>query len=118
MRQIFQLNENWILSPVDAHDKNLKLDLPDKGIPATVPGTVHTDLLAAGLIPDPYYSDNELRLQWITEVGWQYENHFDLPGDLSHLENIRLVFEGIDTAAKIYLNGKMLGKSINRQRIL
>lgn len=113
MRQIFQLNGNWVLSPVDAHDKNLKLDFPEKGIPATVPGTVHTDLLAAGLIPDPYYSDNELRLQWITEVGWQYENNFDLPADLSQLENIRLVFEGIDTAAKIYLNEKMLGESNN-----
>ena len=28
-------------------------------IPATVPGCVHTDLLAAGKIPDPFYRDNE-----------------------------------------------------------
>ena len=32
-------------------------------VPATVPGCVHTDLLAAGLIPDPYYAQNELELQ-------------------------------------------------------
>ena len=37
-------------------------------IPAAVPGCVHTDLLAAGKIPDPYYRDNESRLQWIGEV--------------------------------------------------
>jgi len=34
-------------------------------LPATVPGTVHTDLLANGVIPDPFYGDNERRLQWI-----------------------------------------------------
>ena len=36
-------------------------------LPATVPGTVHTDLLAAGKIPDPFYGDNEKDLQWIGE---------------------------------------------------
>jgi beta-mannosidase len=28
-------------------------------LPARVPGCVHTDLLAAGRIPDPYYRDAE-----------------------------------------------------------
>ncbi len=32
---------------------------PPRDVPATVPGCVHTDLLAAGLIPDPYLDDNE-----------------------------------------------------------
>jgi beta-mannosidase len=27
-------------------------------LPASVPGCVHTDLLAAGLIPDPFLDDN------------------------------------------------------------
>ena len=34
-------------------------------IPATVPGVVHLDLMAAGLIPDPYLDDNESALAWI-----------------------------------------------------
>ena len=34
-------------------------------LPATVPGTVHTDLLANGKIEDPFYRMNELQLQWI-----------------------------------------------------
>src|SRR3546814_10191085 len=35
------------------------------GIPATVPGVVHTDLLTAGLITDPFVDDAESTLQWI-----------------------------------------------------
>jgi len=33
--------------------------------PAQVPGDVHLDLLRNNLIPDPFYRDNEARLQWI-----------------------------------------------------
>ncbi len=36
---------------------------------ADVPGCVHTALLAAGRIEDPFFRDNEDRLQWITEAG-------------------------------------------------
>jgi beta-mannosidase len=32
---------------------------------ATVPGCVHTDLLAKKLIDDPFYRDNEKKQQWI-----------------------------------------------------
>ncbi len=31
--------------------------------PATVPGDVHLDLIANHLIPDPFYRDNEAKLQ-------------------------------------------------------
>ncbi len=41
-------------------------------IAATVPGCVHTDLLRAGLIPDPYLDDNESALAWIGLVDWEY----------------------------------------------
>ena len=50
-------------------------------IKATVPGTVHTDLLAAGKIPDPYYQDNEDRVQWIGEADWVYKRTFTVPKD-------------------------------------
>jgi len=32
---------------------------------AKVPGTVHTDLLANKIIPDPFFGTNEKQLQWI-----------------------------------------------------
>ena len=45
------------------------------------PGCVHTDLLAAGLIPDPYLDDNETRLAWIGRTDWVYETTFDWHAD-------------------------------------
>ena len=48
-------------------------------IAATVPGSMHTDLLAAGLIPDPYLDRNELRLAWIGRCDWGYTSSFELP---------------------------------------
>jgi len=45
--------------------------------PATVPGTVHTDLFANHLIKDPFFSDNEKNLQWIEQEDWEYIGQFD-----------------------------------------
>jgi len=53
----------------------------DEPVKATVPGTVHTDLLVAGKIPDPYFRDNEDRLQWIGEADWIYRRTFEVPED-------------------------------------
>ena len=72
---------------------------------ATVPGTVHTDLLDNKLIDDPFYSDNELHIGWICECDWVYEKEFNLPDDYTVSSPFRIVFEGIDTIAAIYLNG-------------
>ena len=38
--------------------------------PAEVPGVVHTDLLRNHLIPDPFYRENEAKLQWIENANW------------------------------------------------
>lgn len=40
--------------------------------PATVPGVVHTDLMANGIIEDPYFRLNERGLQWIDKEDWIY----------------------------------------------
>jgi beta-mannosidase len=40
--------------------------------PAQVPGDVHLDLLRNKLIPDPFYRDNESKLQWIENASWEY----------------------------------------------
>src|SRR5512139_374518 len=46
--------------------------------PARVPGCVHLDLMAAGLIPDPFYRDNELRVQWVEKGDWEYRKDFNV----------------------------------------
>jgi beta-mannosidase len=72
---------------------------------ATVPGTVHTDLFANQLIPDPFYGANEKQLQWIENEDWEYETFFSVTNtELSH-ENIELELNGLDTYATVFLNG-------------
>ncbi len=50
----------------------------DKWYPANVPGCVHTDLLNNKLIDDPFYRDNEKKLQWIGKSDWEYQTTFNL----------------------------------------
>jgi len=85
-------------------------------IPATVPGCVHTDLLAAGKIDDPFYRDNERNLQWIGESHWVYRRSFTVPAAALDRDRVRLVCEGLDTLTTITLNGKRLGKTDNQHR--
>ncbi|MBM3189240.1 MAG: glycoside hydrolase family 2 protein [Chloroflexi bacterium] len=85
-------------------------------IPATVPGCVHTDLLAAGLIPDPYYRDNEHRLLWIGESDWLYRRTFSVSQALLDHERVLLRCHGLDTLATITLNGQEIGRTDNMFR--
>ncbi|NUS04053.1 MAG: glycoside hydrolase family 2 protein, partial [Nonomuraea sp.] len=90
-------------------------ELRDAGaIPATVPGCVHTDLLAAGLIDDPFLDDNETRLGWIGRTDWVYELAFDWHAD-EH-DRTDLVCDGLDTVATLLLNGQELGRTANMHR--
>jgi beta-mannosidase len=83
-------------------------------IPATVPGSVHTDLLAAGLIPDPYLDDNEALLAWIGQCDWRYSLEFDWEND-GH-DRSDLVFAGLDTIAEVTLNSTPVLSSRNMHR--
>jgi beta-mannosidase len=74
--------------------------------PATVPGTIHTDLLHNKLIPDPFYRDNETKLQWISSTDWEYQTYFNVSKNTLQNKTINLIFEGLDTYAEVFLNGK------------
>ncbi|HEX8151026.1 MAG TPA: glycoside hydrolase family 2 protein [Pyrinomonadaceae bacterium] len=83
---------------------------------ATVPGSVHTDLLANGLIEDPFYRDNEPKLQWVGKTDWEYRTTFDAPAALLARRNVELVFEGLDTYATVFLNDRRLLEADNMFR--
>lgn len=76
--------------------------------PAQVPGNVHLDLLRNKLIPDPYYRDNEARLQWIEDADWEYRATVQAAPATLAQKNIELVFEGLDAYAEVYLNEKLI----------
>ncbi len=81
--------------------------------PAKVPGTIHLDLLDNKLIPDPFYADNEKRLQWIDTLDWVYETTFDVDSNLFKQNNIELQFDGLDTYGDVYLNDELIARSEN-----
>jgi beta-mannosidase len=84
--------------------------------PATVPGTVHTDLLANGEIEDPFYRDNEFQLQWIEREDWEYRAIIDVSEAILEQEHVELVFEGLDTYADVFVNGSRVLRTDNMFR--
>ncbi|HEU4711028.1 MAG TPA: glycoside hydrolase family 2 protein [Pyrinomonadaceae bacterium] len=83
---------------------------------ATVPGCVHTDLLANKLIEDPFYRDNEKSQQWIGKTNWEYQTTFKVTPQTIARENIELVFEGLDTYAQVFLNDQVVLNADNMFR--
>lgn len=72
--------------------------------PATIPGCVHTDLMNNKLIDDPFYRDNEQKLQWIGKTDWEYQTSFSVGSEIVKRQHIELVFAGLDTYADVFLN--------------
>ncbi|WP_369408835.1 glycoside hydrolase family 2 protein [Herbidospora mongoliensis] len=106
------LHEGWTVTAVSSTGQPRPVVA---GLAATVPGCVHTDLLDAEVIPDPYLDDNENKLKWIGRTDWSYETNFDWtdPGD----QRADLVCEGLDTAATVILNGVQVGQTANQHRV-
>jgi beta-mannosidase len=86
-------------------------------LPAKVPGDVHLDLLANKKIDDPFFRDNESKLQWIEKASWEYRSTFDVPLALLARKNVDLVFDGLDAACDVYLNGVEVLKASNSFRV-
>ena len=85
----------------------------DKWLPATVPGTVHQDLLNHELLPDPFFGTNEKKIQWVENEDWEYKTTFTVTGEQLSRGAAMMTFEGLDTYADVYLNGALLLKSDN-----
>ncbi len=88
----------------------------EEWLPAQVPGGVHTDLLAARRIPDPFVADNEKRVQWVAESDWEYRRDFPCAPETLAEDQVFLVCDGLDTLATITLNGTELGRTDNMFR--
>ena len=103
MKDVTQLHEGWSLR----HEGAL--------LPAQVPGCVHTDLLTAGLVPDPFIGLNEKEIAWVGRRAWSYVT--ELASHPGGHERSELVFEGLDTATEVLLGGESLGSTRNMHRV-
>ncbi|MHC4985478.1 MAG: glycoside hydrolase family 2 protein [Planctomycetota bacterium] len=88
----------------------------DETLSATVPGCIHTDLMAAGVIDDPFFRDNELKLMWVGETDWVYRRSFKVTKSLFAHDRVLLQCDGLDTLAKIEINGRAVGRTDNMFR--
>jgi beta-mannosidase len=107
-----ELHSGWTLRAIGGP---VPSEIADRAVPATVPGTVHTDLLDAGLIPDPFLGGNEADLAWFHRSSWLYRTTLRAapaePG-----ERVDLVFDGLDTVAFVELDGVEIGRTVNMHR--
>lgn len=103
MPVVIEIGANWEFKESESKD----------WLPAIVPGTVHTDLMANGIIEDPHYSMNENEVQWIEKKDWVYKTNFNIESSLLKKEFIELQFKGLDTYADVYLNDSLILQADN-----
>ena len=95
---------------------SLRRDGDETSLPARVPGDVCADLLRAKQIPDPFYRENELDVQWVGESNWVYERSFKVSKALLKQERVLLQCEGLDTFATVQINGMTVATTDNMFR--
>ena len=100
------LNGNWTARQIGT----------DRVVTATVPGCIHTDLLAAGEIRDPFYRTQEIDAYWVGEANWEYTRSFEVSGSLLDHDAVWLALKGLDTLATIWINGTEVGRTDNMFR--
>jgi beta-mannosidase len=83
--------------------------------PVSAPGDTYLALQAAGRLPDPFADQNEAACAWVVDREWWWRCDFDAPV-VRDGERVLLRFLGLDTFAKVWLNGEVLGDTDNMFR--
>ena len=91
---------------------NVEDSLSEFNFEGKVPGSVQADLIERNLFPHPYVGKNELKFRNLEERDWTYEREFTVDR-IDEKMKYELVFEGIDTVARIFLNGIFVGETMN-----
>lgn len=106
-RSITPIDQGWTFKQADKKDSKF---LPVSQFPTNI----HLDLIAHGLISDPFTGKNEVDCQWVGEAVWAYQTTFESP-NLSANESSSvkavLAFDGLDTFATVLLNGREILKT-------
>ncbi|MEK0316706.1 glycoside hydrolase family 2 protein [Cohnella sp. 56] len=99
------LDGDWELAMEGTEGERLGAAWSD-AIPAAVPGSVHTALLRAGVIPDPYEAQNDQIAKAYSFKTWWLRTSFDWAGTAV---GASLTFGGVCDSCAVWLNGKLLG---------
>ncbi len=107
VQSLTQQNQKWFFREKD----------DASWLSAKVPGEVHLDLMHHKIIPDPYFRDNEIKVQWVEKMNWEYNTTFNVTNaGITNSKNIDLVFDGLDTYADVYLNNRLILSANNMFR--
>ncbi|PIK35662.1 putative beta-mannosidase isoform X2 [Apostichopus japonicus] len=110
-------SKKTLIIPLDAdfgsfqwrvHNANHSYDLE-----AAVPGGVHTALMHNANIGDPYYRFRDVEYRWIAYENWTYYRNFSLTDEVFTRNSVVLSVAGLDTIAKVFINGVHVGSSDN-----
>ena len=111
------LNGDWRLDYFPQPDVGAVRELPLVGVDfktvtAKVPGNCELDLVRAGVLPTLEKGLNVLKLRPFEGYQWLYTRSFAL-AEAPAAGRAMLVFDGIDTLADVFLNGKKIGEADN-----
>ncbi|PCJ61909.1 MAG: beta-mannosidase [Planctomycetota bacterium] len=96
------LKGKWTLSSKDIKNKK-----------ANIPGDVFSALYQNKVIEDPYYGDNENKVQWVSKEDWIYKRSFKIDKHILSKKFIFINLEEVDTFSEIRINNKVVGKTKN-----
>ena len=89
------------------------LEIPaHRTVEAIVPGNCELDLVRAGALPDPEVGLNAMKLRPYEGYQWLYTREFTVGTPKKDSRSV-LVFEGIDTLADVFVNGRKVGETDN-----
>ena len=89
-------------------DWNLQNKTGNISVEHANPSDVHLSLMEAGQIPDPFYRLGEEKIQWVAQQDWVYSCSFFVPENMIETGNPKLIFEGMDTYANVFLNDSLV----------
>ena len=85
----------------------------------SVPNDAHGALMSAGVIADPYYRFNDAAYAWVAADNWTFSRRlppFDSAAADAADGQWTLVCEGLQTLARVTLDGAELGRADNQYR--
>jgi beta-mannosidase len=116
--QTIGLNGTWTvrsgeMAQIGAEGLASLLASEGEWLPAEVPGEIHLDLMRAGRMPDPSVSANMPDCRWPETLAWWFRTRVSVDAGLLEHEQIRLIFDGLDLYAQVFVNGTLAGEAAN-----
>lgn len=109
----FILTDNWYIHPAEGLNQDGETlsvsPVTDNWIKTSLPSTVLGALCNAGVYKDPFFGMNleEIPAEQFKK-SWWYQTSFDLTGFDPEKEQTKLLLDGINYSANVWLNGNLI----------